>query len=110
MSLTPLQSIIIMLICGGCTFFERALPFLIFGDRPVPEIIRYLGRVLPLAVIATLVVYCLKGISFASAAAFLPELISSAVVVVLHLWRKNTFLSIVGGTACYMLLVQLVFA
>ena len=73
MTLSPVHSLIIMLICGACTFAERALPFLIFGSRRVPDIIKYLGRVLPLAVMATLVIYCLRGISFASAAGFVPD-------------------------------------
>lgn len=110
MSISPSQSILIIAVCALCTFLERALPFLVFGTRPVPDIVRYLGRVLPMAVMATLVVYCIRGISFTSAGTFLPELISIAAVVGLHLWRRNTFLSIVGGTAVYMVLVQLVFA
>ena len=109
MILTPLQSVLIIAVCALCTFLERALPFLIFGSRPVPEIVRYLGRVLPMAVMTTLVVYCLRGISFASAGSFLPELIAVAAVAGLHLWRHSTFLSIVGGTGVYMVLVQLVF-
>lgn len=110
MSISPSQSILIIAVCALCTFLERALPFLVFGTRPVPDIVRYLGRVLPMAVMATLVVYCIRGISFTSAGTFLPELTGIAVVVALHLWRRNTFLSIVGGAAVYMVLVQLVFA
>ena len=109
MILTAGESILIIAVCALCTFLERALPFLIFGSRPVPGVIKYLGKILPMAVMATLVVYCLKGISFTAVGTFLPELISLAVVVLLHLWRHNTFLSIVAGTACYMVLVQLVF-
>lgn len=56
-----------------------------------------------------LVVYCLRGVSFANLSGWLPALISCAVVVILHLWRRNTLLSIIGGTVCYMLLVQLIF-
>lgn len=103
------ESILIIAVCAVCTIAERALPFAVFGSRPVPPVIRYLGKILPMAIMATLVVYCLRGISFAAAAAFVPELISLAVVAALHLWKRSTFLSIVGGTACYMLLVQLVF-
>ena len=110
MTLTASQSILIIAVCALCTFLERALPFLIFGSRPVPEIVRYLGRVLPMAVMTTLTVYCLRGISFAAVGSFLPELIATTVVVGLHLWRHDTFLSIVGGTAVYIVLVQLVFA
>ena len=92
------------------TFLTRALPFLLFGrgDNP-PRIILYLGRVLPPAIIAMLIVYCLRGVSFGRPADWAPALIASAVVVALHLWRKNNMLSIVGGTILYMVLVQAVF-
>lgn len=109
MVLTPTQSIAIIAVCALCTLFERAFPFLIFRGKEVPEIIRYLGRVLPMAIMATLVMYCLKGISFSSAAGFAPMLIASAVTALLHLSKRNTMLSIFGGTVCYMVLVQMVF-
>ncbi|MBQ3032304.1 MAG: AzlD domain-containing protein [Anaerotignum sp.] len=109
MVLTPTQSIIIIAICALCTLLERAFPFLIFRGKEVPEIVRYLGRVLPMAIMATLVMYCLKGISFSSAAGFAPMLIASALTALLHIWKGNTMLSIFGGTVCYMLLVQMVF-
>lgn len=103
------RTLIIIAICGGCTFFERALPFLVFGNRPVPAVIRYLGGLLPMAVMATLVIYCLRGTTFLTPGGFLPQAIACAVVAALHLWRRNSFLSIFGGTVCYMALVQLVF-
>ena len=110
MVLTTMQSIAIIAVCGICTLLERALPFLIFSGRAVPEPVRYLGRVLPMAIMATLVIYCLKGISFSSAAGFAPLLIASAVTAILHLWKRSTLISIFCGTVCYMVLVQLVFA
>ena len=89
------------------TAMLRFLPFLVFnGRRPIPKVIQYLGTVLPYSVIAMLVVYCLKGISFATYAHWLPSLIAVAVVVALHVWKRNTLLSIVGGTVCYMLLIR----
>ncbi len=109
MVLTTEQSLLIILVCGLCTQLERFLPFLLFGRRQVPEFVRYLGRILPMAVIATLVVYCLRSVTFTGADTFVPQLIGVAVTVVLHLWKRNSLLSIFGGTACYMLLVQLVF-
>lgn len=109
MVLTPTQSIAIIAVCAICTYLERAFPFLIFRGKEVPEIIRYLGRVLPMAIMATLVMYCLKGITFSSVAGFAPMLIASAVTALLHLWKRNTMLSIFGGTVCYMVLVQMVF-
>ena len=96
-------------VMAAVTILLRALPFLLMGSRPTPKVITYLGSVLPYAVMGMLVVYCLKGVSFRSLAGFLPEMIASGVVIGSYLWKKNTLLSIVGGTVCYMLLVQFVF-
>lgn len=109
MAISTTQSILIIAVCALCTFAERALPFLIFRGREVPEVVRYLGRVLPMAIMATLVIYCLKGISFANAVGCVPMLLASAATALLHLWRGNTMLSIFGGTVLYMVLVQMVF-
>ena len=88
----------------------RFLPFLIFGEkRKTPPVIEYLGTVLPCAIMGMLVVYCLKDISFLRSPYGLPELIACSVVAALHVWKRNSLLSIGGGTVCYMLLVQLVF-
>ncbi len=91
------------------TMLTRFLPFLLFpAGRPAPKYIQYLGRVLPSAVFGLLVVYCLKNVSLFSGSHGIPELISIAVVVLLHLWKRQMLISIAGGTVCYMLLVQLV--
>lgn len=92
------------------TVFTRALPFLLFPEkRPIPKYIKYLAEVLPFTMIGMLVVYCLKDISFVEGNHAIPELISIAVIVILHLWRKNSLLSIGCGSLLYMLLVQYVF-
>ena len=109
--LTTTQALAAIAVMAGVTFLTRALPFLLFdrGESP-PKLVLYLGRVLPPAIIAMLIVYCLKGISFASAGGWAPQLISVAAVVALHLWKHNNLLSIFGGTILYMVLVQAVFA
>ena len=104
------RTLIVIAICAAVTFLERALPFLMFGKREVPGVVRYLGRVLPMAIMATLVLYCIKDISFTALAGWLPYLISIAATVLLHLWKSNSLLSIAGGTAVYIVLVQFVFA
>ncbi len=92
------------------TFLTRALPFLLFGRRgEPPKVVLYLGRFLPPAVIAMLIVYCYRGTSFAQLSAWVPGLIAGLAVVFLHLWKKNNMVSIVGGTILYMVLVQAVF-
>lgn len=102
------QSLIIIAVMAVCTMLLRFLPFILFS-RNTPKFILYLGEVLPYAVIAMLVVYCLKGIDFLGGHHGLPEIICVLLVILLHKWRHNTLLSILGGTVCYMLLVQLVF-
>ena len=109
--LTTAGAIAAIAVMAVVTFLTRALPFLLFdrGSSP-PKIVLYLGRVLPPAIIAMLIIYCLKDLSFLSLEGWAPQLISVAAVVVLHLWRHNNLLSIFGGTILYMVLVQTVFA
>ena len=92
------------------TFLTRVLPFLLFdrGESP-PKLVLYLGRVLPPAIIAMLIVYCLRGVSFSTPGGWVPQLLCVAVVVALHLCNHNNLLSIFGGTVLYMVLVQAVF-
>ncbi len=97
-----------IMIIAGITALLRFLPFLIFR-KGTPEPVRYLGRVLPYAIMGMLVVYCLKNISFTATGHGLPELLAVLLVVLLHKWKHNTLLSILMGTIFYMVLVQLVF-
>ena len=108
--MTTAQQLITILVVAAGTMLTRFLPFLLFpAGKPTPKYIRYLGNVLPAAVFGMLVVYCLKNVQLFAGSHGLPEAIAIAVVAALHLWKKNTLLSIAGGTVCYMLLVQLVF-
>ena len=96
--LTTAEAIAAIAVMAIVTFLTRALPFLLFDRGSAPP-----------AVIAMLIIYCLKDISFAQAGGWVPQLISVAAVVILHLWRHNNLLSIFGGTILYMILVQAVF-
>lgn len=106
-----LHAALIVAVVALVTVLIRFLPFIIFtGKRKTPEFISYLGKVLPFAIMGMLVVYCLKGVSFAASPYGLPEIIACAAVVLLHVLKRNTLISIVGGTVLYMVLVQVVFA
>lgn len=114
--MTPMQAVLAIAVMAVVTFATRALPFLLFdrGGTP-PKVVLYLGRVLPPAVIAMLIVYCLRNLVFtpsldmAALALWAPQVIAVLAVVALHLWKKNNLLSIFGGTILYMVLVQVVF-
>lgn len=103
-----MNAALLIAVMSIVTIALRALPFLVFGKK-TPAYILYLGKVLPPAIIGMLVIYCLKDISFASAPFGAPELIAAASVVGIHIWRRNSLLSILTGTAVYMVLIQLVF-
>ena len=128
MILTTGQAIASIAVMAVVTFLTRALPFLLFDRKgSPPKLVLYLGRVLPPAVIAMLIVYCLRGVDFGAtvslltgggwdsralllaAASWAPQLIAALAVVLLHLWKRNNLLSIFGGTILYMVLVQAVF-
>lgn len=110
MILTSTETVITILAVAAGTVVTRFLPFAVFPEnKKIPKYVEYLGRVLPSAVIALLVVYCLKSVSITTYPFGVPELIAITAVVLLHLWKHNSLLSIGGGTVIYMLLVQFVF-
>jgi branched-subunit amino acid transport protein AzlD len=105
-----LHSVLMIVVIALITAALRFLPFLIFGkNQNTPPLVSYLGQVLPYAIMGMLVVYCLKDISLATAPFGIPEWIGCSVVTLLHIWKRNTLLSIGAGTVCYMLLVQFIF-
>ena len=105
-----LHSALMIAVTALVTAALRFLPFLIFGKKwNTPPLVSYLGQVLPYAIMGMLVVYCLKDVSLTAAPFGIPELIGCAVVTLLHIWKRNTLLSIGAGTVCYMLLVQFIF-
>ena len=108
--MTDLHAVLLVAVVTLVTILLRFLPFWIFGENSTtPPLIAHLGQVLPFAIMGMLVVYCLKDMTITSAPFGIPELIGCALVALLHIWKRNTLLSIGAGTVCYMLLVQFVF-
>ena len=107
--MSNVHSVLLIVVISLVSMLLRFLPLWVFDGKQTPRLVQYLGKVLPYAIMGMLVVFCLKGVSLTSAPFGLPELIASAVVVGLHVWKRNTPVSIVGGTVVYMILVQMVF-
>lgn len=106
--MSMIQQIITIGIVIAVTVFTRAIAFWLFPEgKKTPPFIRYLGKALPSAVFGMLVIYCLKDCSLFSQTHALPELLSIALITVVHVWKRNMFLSIASGTVCYMLLLYL---
>ena len=109
--MTALHLGITIAVFSAATMLTRFLPFMIFSskDQQPPEVVRYLGRVLPAAIFGMLIVYCLKSVTPFAGNRGIPEALAIAVTIALHKWKHQTLVSIAGGTVCYVLLVQLVF-
>ena len=101
------RSFTLIAVMAAVTLLIRFLPFLLFSKR-TPRLLLYLGQVLPYAIMAMLAVYCLRSTDFMGPGHGVAETVSVLLVVVLHKWRHNTLLSILGGTLCYMLFVQVI--
>ena len=111
MRLDTVHSLVIVLMVALATQITRWTPFLLFFDgKKLPKVVEDLGRLLPPAMMGVLVVYSLRSVDILSGSHGLPEAIAVAATALLHLWKRNTLVSILAGTAVYMLLVQLVFA
>ena len=108
-SMNELFTVTQVVIISCVTAFIRFLSFIIFKDRETPKLVSYLGTVLPMAIIGMLVVFCFKSVELTVVSDWLPAAIAAVIVVVLHVWRRNTLLSILGGTVIYMALVNLAF-
>ncbi len=104
------QELATIAICAAASMTTRFLPFLLFRPgKDLSPYIRYLGKALPAAVFALLVIYCVKDVAWLSGTHGAPELLAIAATVLVHLKRKNFMLSMVAGTGVYMLLVQMLF-
>ena len=102
------HAMIIILVMGLMTLATRIVPVLLFGrGEKVPDYILYLGKVVPYTAMGLLIVYCLRDVPVLEAPHALPELIALTAVTVTYLWKKNTIISVVIGTALYMMMIQL---
>lgn len=110
MALSISQAVIIIIVAAVCTFATRLFPFALFGGKKeVPEFVKYLGDILPVAIIGVLIVYCLKDFTTGNIYVIAPQLIAAAATAGVHIWKRNTLLSIAVGTIGYMLLIHFVF-
>lgn len=105
--MSDVQFLIITGLLALATMLTRFIPFLVFGKKQkTPKMIDYLGKVLPAAMMGLLVAYCFKSVKITDYREVLPAVIASGAVVGLHLWKRNTILSIAAGTVLYMILIR----
>ena len=107
--MNKVYSMILIAVISVVTVLLRFIPFWLFKNKKTPKYIEYLGKVLPYSIMGMLVVYCLKNTTLLSSPYGIPELVACLAVVVAHVIKRNTLISILSGTAVYMVLVQLIF-
>lgn len=91
------------------TVLIRSLPFIVLQNKKTPDVILYLGKVLPYAIMAMLVVYCLRNTDF-SRMFGLSEIIAVLITGVSYIYKRNTLVSVILGTISYMVMIQTIFA
>ncbi|QUH19567.1 branched-chain amino acid transporter permease [Alkaliphilus sp. B6464] len=110
MNVNSSYTLIAILVIGIVTFAIRIAPFILFGkDKATPKYIEYIGNYLPPAVIAMLIIYCLRNVNISAFPFGIPEVIGVITVAILHIWKRNNLISIIGGTAIYMIAIQFIF-
>lgn len=113
--MTVVERLLSIAIAALANFATRVAPFLLFahshnGKSEISPCIEGLGKFLPPAIMALLVVYCFRNVNFLGGTHGLPELLAAGVTIEAHLWKRNMFLSLIVGTLTYILLVNFVFA
>lgn len=108
-NVTATHTLLLIGVIAAVTLVLRAAPFILFRSGHTPAIVTYLGKVMPPAVIGMLVIYCFADIDFTRWQAFVPALIAALTVILLHIWKRNSLISIGVGTVAYMLMIQLLF-
>ena len=99
--MNPSHSILLIAIASGITFLIRALPFLVFKKRQMPAFIKEIADKLPPAIIAVL-----KSPLTVFGTETVAASIAIAGVVILHIWKRNTLLSVAAGTILYMIFIR----
>lgn len=91
------------LLSGLLIFALRAIPFLIFMNRPAPKCLPFLEKYIPPVAIFALLVYCLRDTDFSKYGGWIPQISALSFTVLTFIWKKNSILSIFGGTILFMI-------
>ncbi len=107
--MTISQELITIALCALASLIMRFLPFVVLSTRkPTPKYVQYLGKVLPAATYSMIVVYCLRHVDFTYLPSFVPEVVAILFTIGVHVWKRETVISIFAGTLLYMILIRFI--
>lgn len=102
------MTLVLILTASVVTIILRALPFVLFGgNRQMPAVVHKVADLMPPAIIAVLVVYCLKNSIVNITMESLSAAFAAIATTLVHLWKRNTLASIAVGTIIYMVCIRL---
>jgi branched-subunit amino acid transport protein AzlD len=105
------EALLLTLVMGAVILFCRAFPFLFFrkdeGGAPHKTkavFLNFVERTVPPVAMTVLAFNSLASPVKTNFREGIPVLAAAAFTALVHLWKRNPLLSILGGTALYMLL------
>lgn len=110
--MTSFTALIIVTFASSLIIFcERGFPFFLFARKNPPKILSFVEKYIPPMIMAALTLYCLKDMNFTqnnqiNFQGFIPYIGGLGVTIALHLWKRNSLLSIFSGTAVFMILIR----
>ena len=100
------KALFVSLFIGIIVFCERLFPFAVFSKRKPGKLIHIFERYIPPVVMLVLLIYSLRDVRFASLEQWVPSISAITFTIITYLWKKNTLVSIFGGTIIYMILIR----
>ncbi|MEZ0338591.1 branched-chain amino acid transporter permease [Mycobacterium sp. pV006] len=97
---------VLVVVSAAITWTLRAVPFAVLAPLRQSRLITYLGLHMPVGVMLILAIYTLPSVAGETALQRVYLAIAVALTAGLHLWRRNAVLSILVGTACYVVLMS----
>ena len=100
------KALLVSLLIGLIIFCERLFPFAVFSRRKPGKLIHIFERYIPPVVMLGLLIYSMRNVRFSVLNLWLPQISAITFTIVTYLWKKNTLVSIFGGTIIYMILIR----
>ena len=101
------KAVLVSLLIGLIVFAERLFPFAVFSKRKPGKLIHIFERYIPPLVMIGLLIYSLRDVKFDSLTQWVPQISAITFTIVTYLWKKNSLVSIFGGTIIYMILIRM---
>lgn len=105
---TDTHALTVIVVISIVTVALRVAPFFVLGKLSSSGYLQFIGEKMPTGVMVLLVAYTIKDLDVTVYPYGLPTLVSLCVAAGMYWYTDNSLLSIGGGVALYMTLVNVV--